>query len=165
MEVNGETLELQLQRQGNGSDYTYVLEGVENRAEPASVIEVSPGVFSVLLGARSFTAYLSKDRERTEVSVGNARHWISLSDQRDRRKGAKTNAASGPVEVRSQMPGKIIKILVEPSSAVKAGQALLVVEAMKMQNEVKSPKDGVVARIQGREGATVNAGETLVVIE
>jgi biotin carboxyl carrier protein len=63
------------------------------------------------------------------------------------------------------MPGKIIKVLVTPGSAVTAGQGLLVVEAMKMQNEMKSPKDGVVARIQGYEGATVVAGETLVVIE
>jgi len=165
VEVNGESLDLQLQRHGNGSDYTYVLEGAENSSEPASVVEVSPGVFSVLLGTRSFTACLSKDRERLEVSVGNARHWVSLSDTRDRRAGAKTNAASGPAEVRSQMPGKIIKILVEPGSAVTAGQGLLVVEAMKMQNEMKSPKDGVVTKIPVCEGATVNAGETLVVIE
>jgi len=165
VEVNGKVFELSLQRHGNGSDYTYVLEGAENKAEPASVVEVSPGVFSVLLGTRSFTAYLSKDRERLEVSVGSERHWVSLSDRRDRRAGAQANAASGPAEVRSQMPGKIIKLLVEPGSAVKAGQGLLVVEAMKMQNEMKSPKDGVVAKIQGYEGATVNAGETLVVIE
>jgi biotin carboxyl carrier protein len=163
--LEGQNLELQLQRQGNGSDYRYVLEGVEGPSESASVIEIRPGVFSVLLGARSFTVYLSKNRESVETSVGNVRHWLSLSDARDRRAGARANAASGPMEVRSQMPGKIIKILVAPGAAVTAGQGLMVVEAMKMQNEMKSPKDGVVARIQVCEGATVAAGETLVVIE
>jgi biotin carboxyl carrier protein len=163
--VDGEDLELQLQRQGNGSDYRYVLEGVEGPSESASVIEIRPGVFSVLLGARSFTVYLSKSGESVEASVGNVRRWLLLSDARDRRAGARANAASGPVEVRSQMPGKIIKVLVAPGAIVTAGQGLVVVEAMKMQNEMKSPKDGVVVRIQSCEGATVAAGETLIVIE
>jgi biotin carboxyl carrier protein len=93
------------------------------------------------------------------------RRWVLLSDARDRQAGTKTNTASGPMEVRSQMPGKIIKVLVAPGAAVKAGQGLIVIEAMKMQNEMKSPKDGVVARIQVCEDATVIAGETLIVIE
>ena len=69
------------------------------------------------------------------------------------------------MEVRSQMPGKIIKVLATPGDAVTMGQGLLVIEAMKMQNEMKSPKDGVVGKIQASEGATVIAGEILVVIE
>jgi biotin carboxyl carrier protein len=163
--VDGKDFELQLQREGSGSDYRYVLEGVEDPAEPASVIEIRPGVFSVLLGTRSFTVYLSKNGESIEISVGNVRRWVLLSDARDRRAGARTKATSGRMEVRSQMPGKIIKILVAPGTAVRSGQGLAVVEAMKMQNEMKSPKDGVVARIEVSEGATVIAGETLIVIE
>jgi biotin carboxyl carrier protein len=164
VEVDGEALELQLQKQGNDSNYSYALQGGESGPD-ASVVELSPGVFSVLLGMRSFTVHLAKNGERMEASVGNARHWLTVSDWRDRRMGAKANIASGPMEIRSQMPGKIIKVLVTPGSAVVAGQGLLVVEAMKMQNEVKSPKDGVVGRIQASEGATVGAGETLIVIE
>ena len=165
VEADGETLELQLQKQGNSSDYTYALEGRENGSESASVIGISPGVFSVLLGARSFTVYLSKDGEGVKALIGNTRLRIAVSDARDRRMGARTNAASGPMEIRSQMPGKIIKVLVTPGSAVTAGQGLLVVEAMKMQNEMKSPKDGIVTKIQAEEGATVGAGEPLIVIE
>ncbi len=164
-EVNGEDRELQLQRQGSGSDYIYALQGEENGPEVASVVEVSPGVFSVLLGTRSFTAYLAKDGEQTEALIGHVKHRVMVSDARDRRAGGKANAASGPTEIRSQMPGKIIKVLVTTGSAVTAGQGLIVVEAMKMQNEMKSPKDGVVAKIQAREDATVGVGETLIVIE
>ncbi len=164
-EVDGEALELQLQKQDNGSDYSYAIQEREHGPERASIIEISPGVFSVLLGTRSFTVYLSKEGQRVETVIGNTRHWVTVSDRRDRPAGAKTNAASGPMEIRSHMPGKIIKILVQPGSAVTTGQGLLVVEAMKMQNEMKSPKDGTVAKIQVREGATVGAGEILIVIE
>ena len=69
------------------------------------------------------------------------------------------------MELRAQMPGKIVKLLVEPQSEVRAGQSLLVIEAMKMQNEMKSPKDGIVTAIYATEGATVLAGERLMVVE
>ena len=62
------------------------------------------------------------------------------------------------------MPGKVVRVLVESGSAVAAGQGLLVVEAMKMQNEIKSPKEGKVERINVREGQAVNAGEVLAII-
>jgi biotin carboxyl carrier protein len=63
------------------------------------------------------------------------------------------------------MPGKIIKLLAVEGSDVMAGQGLIVVEAMKMQNEVKAPKDGKLARIHVVEGATVSAGDPLLVVE
>ena len=63
------------------------------------------------------------------------------------------------------MPGKIVRIMVSEKDEVKAGQGLLVMEAMKMQNEMKSPKDGNVRKILVAEGATVNAGDILAVIE
>jgi biotin carboxyl carrier protein len=63
------------------------------------------------------------------------------------------------------MPGKVIKLLVEKGVNVQAGQGLIVVEAMKMQNEMKSPKDGMVSKINVAEGATVGAGQTLIVVE
>jgi biotin carboxyl carrier protein len=63
------------------------------------------------------------------------------------------------------MPGKVIKLLAEKGAAVQAGQGLIVVEAMKMQNEMRSPRDGVVAKINVAEGATVVAGQALIVVE
>jgi pyruvate carboxylase subunit B len=63
------------------------------------------------------------------------------------------------------MPGKVVRLLVAENDAVEAGQGVAVIEAMKMQNELKSPKKGVVRKILAREGAAVNAGETLAVVE
>jgi len=62
------------------------------------------------------------------------------------------------------MPGKVIRLLVKPGEAVEAGQGILVVEAMKMQNEVRSPKSGKVERLLVSENQAVNAGDTLAVI-
>jgi biotin carboxyl carrier protein len=63
------------------------------------------------------------------------------------------------------MPGKVVKLLVKPGDEVKARQGLVVVEAMKMENELRSPKDGRVAEVLVAEGASVEAGRLLVVVE
>jgi biotin carboxyl carrier protein len=63
------------------------------------------------------------------------------------------------------MPGKVVRVLLKEESPVEAGQGVVVVEAMKMQNEIKSPKKGVVRKIVASEGAAVNAGDVLAVVE
>jgi biotin carboxyl carrier protein len=132
----------------------------------ASVEEVMPGVFSILLGMRSFTVNVAARGGEFEVAGNDGiARLISVADARDKRGSADAAASKGPATIRAQMPGKIIKVLVAVGAAVEAGQGLLVVEAMKMQNEVKAPKAGVVAKIQATEGATVSAGETLLVLE
>jgi biotin carboxyl carrier protein len=63
------------------------------------------------------------------------------------------------------MPGKVIRLLVKVGDEVEAGQGLVVVEAMKMQNEIRSPKKGKVERLQAKEGQPVNAGDVLAWVE
>jgi biotin carboxyl carrier protein len=134
--------------------------------ESASIEEVMPGVFSLLLGTRSFTVYLAAQGDRFEaVSSDSLPRLVSVADTRDRRASADASSTKGPALIRAQMPGKIIKVLVEIGATVEAGQGLIVAEAMKMQNEVKAPKNGMVARILVAAGATVSAGETLMVLE
>jgi biotin carboxyl carrier protein len=70
----------------------------------------------------------------------------------------------GSAEIVSPMPGKIVRVLVEVGAQVEAGAGIVVVEAMKMQNEMKSPKAGVVVSINAEPGTTVNAGDVLAVI-
>lgn len=163
IEMDGEIYSLDLTR--NGSDLEYQLMGAENASGSASAIEVMPGIFSILLGRRSFQVHLVANGDGMEVWAGGERHFVSVADARDRSSGAKKASAAGPMEIRAQMPGKVIKLLVEPGARVQIGQGMIVVEAMKMQNEMKSPKDGVVSRIHASEGATVLAGEALLVIE
>ena len=153
-------------------DYSIEFEGTELRfhegaSGTASIVEAMPGVFSVLVGDRSFRVHVAPGAGADfEVwpNAGESRA-ISLTDARDRSNRLAKNSTNGPVEVRAQMPGKVIKVLVAPGATVEAGQGLIVVEAMKMQNEMKAPKDGKIARVHAKEGTTVAAGEPLVVVE
>jgi biotin carboxyl carrier protein len=172
VEVDGEDYTLDLRRDGTASEYRLGVRqtgaggrGIRSSSGTASVLEVMPGVFSVLLGHRSFTAYVVPNGESLEVWIGGERHVLSIADARDRSSKNKKAQATGPMELRAQMPGKVIKLLVQLGATVQAGQGLIVIEAMKMQNEMKSPKDGVVSKIPAIEGATVAAGEPLIVVE
>lgn len=163
IDVDNESYMLDLTSNGTASVYT--LRGAFESSGSASVMELMPGVFSVLLGSRSFYVTIASSGENFEIWTGTQRHFISFADARDRAGKSKKGMARGPLEVRSQMPGKVIRLLVAQGARVQAGQGLIVVEAMKMQNEMKSPKDGVVSKIHAAEGATVAAGESLMVVE
>jgi len=157
VELDGETHLLELR----GGEYVF-----DDTPGSALIEQVMPGVFSILLGTKSFTLNVAAQGDSFEVvSSDGLPRAISISDTRDRRGSADSGASKGPAVIRAQMPGKVIKLLVEVGAGVEAGQGLIVVEAMKMQNEVKAPKAGVVAKIQAVEGATVAAGETLIVVE
>ena len=178
VELDGETYTLDLRQNGPDSDFT--LRGAQSASGTASVVEVMPGVFSVLLAgapctaspadpsrvSRSVTVRIaSKGEQQLEVWVGTQRHAVTMADARDRSPKGKKISVAGPMEIRAQMPGRVIKLLAELNASVRAGQGVIVVEAMKMQNEMKSPKDGTVSKILVSEGAAVAPGETLVVIE
>jgi biotin carboxyl carrier protein len=172
VKVDGEDYTLDLTRNSTASEYRLSVrqtgaggQGIRNSSGTASIAEVMPGVFSVLLGHRSFTAYVVPNVKNLEVWTGGERHVLSITDARDRSSKNKKAHAAGPMELRAQMPGKVIKLLVQLGAAVQAGQGLIVVEAMKMQNEMKSLKDGIVSKIPAVEGATVAAGELLIVVE
>ena len=164
IDLDGETHSLELEMENGRIRYS-----VEGFAGDASVAETMPGVFSVLVGDRSFRVTLgSGEAAGSDFEVwpnGDQRHAISLADLRDRSSRRTPGSGNGPVEVRAQMPGKVIKVLAALDAQVEMGDGLVVVEAMKMQNEMKAPKSGRVMRIHVKEGATVAAGEPLVVVE
>jgi biotin carboxyl carrier protein len=172
IDLDGEEYSLDLQRNGATSEYRLGVQqtgrgrqGIRSSSGTASVIEVMPGVFSVLLSHQSFTIDVVADGENVEVWTRDQRHVVSIADARDRASNKKKVSAAGPMELRALMPGKVIKVLVQAGAAVETGQGLMVVEAMKMQNEMKSPKKGIVSRIHALEGSTVVAGEALIVVE
>ncbi|MGI8555813.1 MAG: biotin/lipoyl-containing protein [Pyrinomonadaceae bacterium] len=100
------------------------------------------------------------------VSVGNRQFEIKISDpKRLRGANAADTNTDGAAEIKTAMPGKVVRVLAQLGAAIKQGEGVLIVEAMKMQNEMKSPKDGIVKEIRVAEGATVNAGDVLAIIE
>ena len=100
------------------------------------------------------------------VSLRNADVEVSLIDpKRLRGSGAAAGSADGLAEIKTMMPGKVVRLIASVGDAVEKGDAVLVVEAMKMQNDLKAPKAGVVKEIKVSEGTTVAAGDVLAVVE
>jgi len=131
----------------------------------ANVETPEPGIYSVLLDGRSYDAFVEDTPTALVVTIEGHRFEIQV---RDPRQWSRATAATGSGAVQSivsPMPGKVVRILAAPGDAVLPGQGIVVVEAMKMQNELKSDRAGRVRAIPAREGATVTAGELLATIE
>jgi biotin carboxyl carrier protein len=117
---------------------------------------------------------LRLDRGRgTEVREGVVDGWcVEVEIEPERRavlrerarQGAGAASTGGPVEVRAIIPGRIVAVMVKPGDDVEAGQQILVVEAMKMQNELRAPREGSVDRVGVAVGDTIDVGDLLVVI-
>jgi biotin carboxyl carrier protein len=100
------------------------------------------------------------------VTVDNKSVPVKLTSARAKVAGrAAPPPKVGPSSVQSPMPGKVVKVLVAVGDEVKSGQGVVVVEAMKMENELKSPKDGKVKAVAVKEGQAVEAGQSLVTLE
>jgi biotin carboxyl carrier protein len=130
-------------------------------------VEISPGVFSVLLDGVSHEVRVAPAPDGSlTLHTGHHEFTAEIADPRawrGRRHGHVE--AEGRQQIIAPMPGKVVRLLVKAGDQVKAGQGLLVVEAMKMQNEVRSPKTGKVERLLAKEGQPVNAGEILAWID
>ena len=131
--------------------------------------EISPGVYSLLINGRSYEAYVSKRSGDApglaspyEVTVGLRRYIVELRDPRRWRRRGSSFETEGPQEIVAPMPGKIVKTLVSEGQEVKSNQGLLVIEAMKMQNELRAPRAGRVERVYLTEGQGVEAGTRLL---
>jgi biotin carboxyl carrier protein len=133
----------------------------------ADAVEIAPNTLSLLLDGQSYEVHITPSPDGVlklqtalqefTAEVADPRAW------RGRRHGALE--AEGRQQVVAPMPGKVVRVLVEAGDRVEAGQGLLVVEAMKMQNEIRSPKGGTVERLHVKEGQPVNAGDVLAWVE
>jgi biotin carboxyl carrier protein len=124
-----------------------------------------PGVYSVLLDGRCYEARVEEHPGMLVVVIDGYRFEIDVRDPRRLRRGAAGRGVDGVQTISAPMPGKVVRVLVAAGDTVEAGQGLLVVEAMKMQNELKSPRAGKMLTISTNEGATVAPGEVLATIE
>jgi biotin carboxyl carrier protein len=130
----------------------------------ADVAALAPGVYSILLDGRSYDVQVEQAPQHLIVVLAGQRFEIEVRDPRrwSRRQGGR---GGGDLEtIAAPMPGKVVRVLVAPGDEVKAGQGILVVEAMKMQNEMKAGRAGRVLTVTAREGATVAAGDALATI-
>ncbi len=131
--------------------------------------EISPGVYSILIDGRSYEAHVSKKPGDAEgylspyvVTVGLRHYMVEIRDPRFWRRDGAGIQEKGPQEIVAPMPGKIVKVLISENQEVVRDQGLLVIEAMKMQNEIRAPRAGRVERIYAQEETGVEAGFRLL---
>jgi biotin carboxyl carrier protein len=132
----------------------------------ADVSEVEPGVFSVLLNGESHEVRVTPQADGTlTLQTGHHEFGAEVFDPRAWRGRRHAGVeAEGRQQITAPMPGKVVRVLVQTGDKVEAGQGLIVVEAMKMQNEIRSPKSGTVERLAAKEGQPVDAGEVLAIV-
>ena len=138
---------------------------LDGREIEVDAILARPDVLSLRIGNSSYEVKCERVGGDLHLWVGSARIAAEVRDPRSLRGRVRTVDEHGPKKLTAPMPGKVVRILVNQGAEVAAGAGVLVVEAMKMQNEVKSPKKGTIQRILVSEGAAVNAGDVLAIVE
>ena len=126
-----------------------------------NMVETEAGVYSVLVDGASYEVRVTGD----QVTVNGHTFEVALEDPRQWKRSRATAGATGKISLTAPMPGKVVRVLVAVGDEVTAGQGIVVVEAMKMQNELKAPRAGRVTSIRVKENDSVNAGAVLAVIE
>jgi biotin carboxyl carrier protein len=163
-ELNHEKHEIEIKREGEK-----VFAEIDGRTYELEASAPEPNVFLFKNKGKIYEIFVSPRQNPNEpfrVKTKTGEFEINIIDSK-RLRGAGTGAEHGEglAEIKTAMPGKIVRILAEQGAEIKAGEGVIVVEAMKMQNEIKSPKDGIVKEIRFAEGETVNAGDILAIIE
>jgi biotin carboxyl carrier protein len=158
--VNGKEMALRLDSDG--------LVRIEGRPEAHEVKRLSVTEFSVMIGARQVRVVASRGEDGFDVIAGDLRGKISVESERERllrRYARSTGAALTRLEVHAPMPAMVINVVAKAGDEVHAGQALLVLEAMKMENEILAPAAGRVKAVYAIAGKPVEKGELLLLFE
>ncbi len=155
--VDGEEREIDLSRDSKGISVS--VDGSRYRART----KLTTDGITVRIGSGTHRIRF----EGRQAMIDGRRHTISIANVAEDRLEKAPAARSGAtaIEVRSSMPGRVVRVLIAPGAHVKRGQTLLVLEAMKMQNEIPAPQDGVVRRLNATEGETIPADRVVVVLE
>lgn len=139
---------------------------VDGEAVSVEAQMLRPGVLSLVVDGRAWRVVLENDSEEPALYITRERIPYRIDDPRSLKgRRARVTGTAGPKSIKASMPGRVVRVLAQKGEAVEAHQGVVVIEAMKMQNELKSPKAGKVAELRVAPGDTVTAGEVLAVIE
>lgn len=163
-DISGEKHSVRIEREGSR-----VVAEIDGRKVEATLQETEQGGYLLIIDGRVYDCRASLESaqvERATVRVRSSLYTVAISDPKRLRAAVNASAhTDATAQIVAQMPGKVVRVHVELGSQVEAGDTILVVEAMKMQNEMKSPKAGTVSVLNAEAGQTVNAGDVLAVIE
>ncbi|HJQ67749.1 MAG TPA: biotin/lipoyl-containing protein [Blastocatellia bacterium] len=159
-EIDGRLLTVELdERDGR------ITAKIDQRVYELEVLRPEDGVYILFDGDRVLEASVwAAEPDSLRVEIDNRAFGAKVIDRKHRRAAAE-HGDEGRKQLVAPMPGKVVRVMLGPGDEVKAGQGVVVVEAMKMQNEIKSPKAGRVVEVRVGAGATVNANQVLAVVE
>jgi len=167
IEIGGRTRQVAVHR----TDGTFRVT-IDGRGFDVDAARIDPATLSLIVSEpggrpRSYEITVAEDRASSQlaVHVGSARVLVGLDGRRRWARKDDAGHATGPQRLVSPMPGKVVRVLVQSGDPVRARQPLVVVEAMKMENELRAGRDGKVAELHAREGQSVDAGALLVVVQ
>ena len=138
---------------------------LDGREIEVDAVLARPDVISLRLGNKAYEVKCERVGSDLHLWVGSVRYEVEVRDPRSLRSRSRAVDDHGPRKLTAPMPGKVVRILLREGAEVDAGTGVLLVEAMKMQNEVKSPKKGKIQKIVVIEGAAVNSGDVLGIVE
>ena len=125
-------------------------------------------VFSLILDGRSYESFVYQGEEDWDVLLRGRQYQVKVEDEREKRLKAAAGggvAEGGEFHLKAPMPGLVVAILVEEGQPVKKGQVMLILESMKMQNELKAPRDGTIGRIRVKAGESVEQKQAMLSVQ
>ncbi|MGA9510107.1 MAG: biotin/lipoyl-containing protein [Candidatus Sulfotelmatobacter sp.] len=137
---------------------------LDGRDLEVDAVLARPDVLSLRVGNLAYEIKSERVGSDLHLWVGSTRFAVEVRDPRSLRGRTRAAEDQGPKKIAAPMPGKVVRLLVREGDDVELGAGMAVVEAMKMQNEIKSPKKGTVQKVLVTEGAAVNAGDVLVIV-
>jgi biotin carboxyl carrier protein len=157
--VNGHDYRVQVEQQEDGT-WSCQVNGDQIALDSS---QMSAGVLSILVGGESYEVVADSPQQ---IAIRGNRYSVEVRDPRSwRSRRALAGTETGPKKVVAPMPGKVVRVIAQPGAEIELNGGVIVIEAMKMQNELRSPKKGRVAKVLVAEGAAVNAGDVLAIIE
>lgn len=160
VEVDGAVRHLSVEHQGDCS-----VVHMDGRPITVDLYEPIPGVLSLLMNGRSYRCVRAVLANEETIAVGGRQHRVAVTDRRSlRARRKRPGAGNGALQIKASMPGRVARVLVTQGEEVLAHQGVVVIEAMKMQNELKTARDGRVVELRVSAGDKVASGQVLAVI-
>ena len=139
---------------------------IGDRVYRLDVREIELDSYLFFLNTNVHECRVTPSKGTFDISIHGRNYSITIVDPKRLRSGQNSDRHHhGVAEILAPMPGKVVRVQTEVGATVEKGAGVIVVEAMKMQNEMKSPRDGTVVSIKVKPGDTVNAGDVLAVVE
>lgn len=164
LEMDGALRQIRLERGEDSSQYHVSIDGESDIAVEAYLLR--PGLLSLHIAGQVYRCVLEESAEGAAIHIAGARMPYSVDDPRSlKSRRSRHGGSEGPKPLTAPMPGRVVRVLVHAGDQVEAQQGICVIEAMKMQNELKSPKAGRLVELRAEAGSTVSAGEVLAIVE